>query len=341
MHQFKKIIKRYGIGTSIIVLLWLALLNKNHYLPLDTRVFYAAFMVAIMVTAFRVSRVLYEKIRKNELHWSSLLLLQLGLSGLSAVFGFLFLDIEFMAKEERESYAQVVFFDVVPVLPITITMIFSWAFYLFAKNKENELAISKLITLNKESELSELKKQLNPHFLFNALSNIYSIAYLKDERTPKKIMQLSKMLRYVIYETDVQFIPLSKEIEYLEYYIDFQKFKIKKTQEITFDYSSVNQELEIAPLLLLPFIENAFKHSQVITEPAAWVKVKLVTKGPIINFTVENSISTKKQPEILSNEGIGLENIKKRVELVYKGKAELQITEKDVFSIHLIINTDE
>jgi len=166
----------------------------------------------------------------------------------------------------------------------------------------------------------------------------YSIAYLGDKQTPDKIMQLSKMLRYVIYETNVEFIELSKEINYLNYYIDFQKFKIEKNQSIEFTYESCNQNLKIAPLILLPFLENSFKHSQIATEKNAWIKMDLKSKGGIVYFSLSNTISNKTAPDILNNKGIGLENIKKRLDLIYPNRYDLAIHAKDIYQVQLTIH---
>jgi LytS/YehU family sensor histidine kinase len=292
-------------------------------------------MTLLMIAMFHISKYYFHRIYKNKSKWQVLIFVHLGLTFIGALVNSLFIDPSEAADLEGESYYSIIITDMLIILPISISMAFSWAFYLFDRNKKNEIAISKLTALNKESELNELKKQLNPHFLFNALSNIYSIAYLKDDSTPDKIMQLSKMLRYVIYETDVNFIELAKEVQYLEYYIDFQKFKIKKEQQIDFNFRDINSELKIAPLLLLPFIENAFKHSQVAVEANAWVKIELKTNENEILFSIENTISKKAQPEILNNVGIGLENIKKRLELIYKKEANLTISKGETFKAEL------
>lgn len=296
-------------------------------------------MTILMIAVYHISKYYFRRIYNNESKGYVLVFVHIGLTLTGALFNSLFIDPSEAADFEGESYYSIILTDMLIILPISIAMAFSWAFYMFEKNKENEVAISELTTLNKESELNELKKQLNPHFLFNALSNIYSIAYLKDESTPDKIMQLSKMLRYVIYETDVEYIELSREIEYLLHYIDFQKFKIKKEQQIHFDYKDADDELEIAPLILLPFIENAFKHSQISSEPDALVNIQLKTTGKQIFFSVENTLSKQAQPEILNNPGIGLENIKKRLELIYKSEAELTISKNSTFKAELKIKT--
>lgn len=223
------------------------------------------------------------------------------------------------------SHKEVISTVILSFILVLVSMFISWTLEMSKRNRENQLKISQLEALKKESELNELKNQINPHFLFNALSNIYSIAYFGDKETPDKIMQLSKMLRYVIYDTNVDSVPMEKEIEYINHYIEFQKFKIKKEQHITFDYSASQKEVKVAPLLLLPLVENAFKHSQIQIEEMAWVNITLATNDNLIQFTVENTISNIAQPEILNNSGTGLENVKKRLELIYGEKQDLAI----------------
>lgn len=335
----KKITNKNWIGTALIVLLWCLNMTESFHIPMWQKIIRASMITLILVSVFHTSKYFYGKIDRGEAKWYTLLFTHIGFLSTGFLINLIFVNPKEAAIQQEESYLEIIFLDMLILLPIIFISLISWAFYLFDKNKKSELAISRLTALNKESELNELKKQLNPHFLFNALSNIYSIAYLKDDQTPDKIMQLSKMLRYVIYETDVNFIVLSKEIEYLRYYIDFQKFKIEKEQQIDFHYQGADDSLNIAPLLLLPFIENAFKHSQVAIEADAWVKIQLWTTNKTIHFSVENSISPRVQPEILNNPGIGLDNIKKRLELVYKSDAQLNITQEDTFKAYLKIQT--
>lgn len=335
----KYLTNKNWIGIILIVLAWLSEVLEELDLTLWERILRATFITLILVIAFQISRYYYPKIQRGASKWYMLLFVFLILSVITFLLNSIFISPTEAVESRKISHLTLFLFDLFVVVPILMAMFLSWTYYLFERNKENELALSHLTALKKESELNELKKQLNPHFLFNALSNIYSIAYLGDKQTPNKIMQLSKMLRYVIYETDVEFIPLSKEIEYLEYYIDFQKFKIKKEQQIDFEFSDTNGEVKIAPLLLLPFVENAFKHSQIATEPDAWVKIILKTKDNRVHLFVENTISSKAQPEILNNEGVGLENIKKRLELIYKSDVELTILKGKTFKADLKIGT--
>lgn len=328
------------LSISLTILVWILILSDEFQIPLWKRLIGSSIFVANLILTYKVGRYYFPKLQGSPysivklILWSALFAIVVGLQRL-----IFYEDTQEAIKENEPIYTAVAGIFAIAVLAVTITLLFSWTIYLFKRDKENQIAISNLAALNKESELAELKNQLNPHFLFNALSNIYSIAYLGDKRTPDKIMQLSKMLRYVIYDTDVKTISLSKEIEYLEHYIDFQKFKIQKEQRIEANFKDDFEDLKIAPLLLLPFIENAFKHSQIAVEKEAWVNINLQTQNGTLFFTTENSISSKDKLEILNNSGIGLENLKKRLELIYKDNFSLEITEKETYHIKLTIQT--
>ncbi len=221
---------------------------------------------------------------------------------------------------------------------VALTLIISMAYVYFQKDKQNKVAIAKLETLNKTTELNALKSQINPHFLFNALSNIYSIAYFGDKETPTKIGQLSRMLRYVLYECSADKVRLEQEINYLEEYIDFQKFKIKTEQHINFNHTECNQNIKIAPMILLPFVENAFKHSHSGVDKNAQIDIDIKTDNTHFIFIVENTKSLKKQEIMVSSEGgIGLSNIHKRLDMIYGKNYTLDIENKDTFKIELKI----
>lgn len=247
-----------------------------------------------------------------------------------------------LVREAKFENFSVLFFTVFETVRsstmLSVSVLISWVYHIVHKNNQNALTIYNLQALNKEAELNALKHQINPHFLFNALSNIYSIAYLGDKETPHKIMQLSKMLRYVIYHTEAKFISLQKEIEYLKYYIEFQKFKRKQAQEILFDHQNCNSNVKIAPLLLQPLVENAFKHSRIAYEQNAWVKMKLTTTKDDIYFEIENTISKEPKEQVLNGQGVGLDNIRKRLNLVYKDLHSFNVIDKDSYRVILTLN---
>ena len=189
---------------------------------------------------------------------------------------------------------------------------------------------------NLETELKFLKNQLNPHFLFNTLNNIYSFTYIKDERAAPMLMKLSEMLRYMLYDSNEATVSLEKEIQFLRNFIDLQKMKTNKLQNIDFQIEGNIHAVYIAPLLLLSFFENSFKHSDLDINPNGFIKINLqVTERQQLIFEMSNT-KRKNKSNQKENSGIGLENVKKRLELLYPQKHEFMISDgEDVFRIKL------
>lgn len=218
-------------------------------------------------------------------------------------------------------------------LHISICLIATWASvftYLIDKEKETKIEIDNLKREKAESELKFLKTQINPHFLFNALNNIYSMAYSGDKMVPEKIAILSDMLRYVLYDCESDYIPLDMEIEYIKSFVEFQQLKTKEKQKITFTISDGVQNKQIAPMLLAPLVENGFKHSCIEKDRSGFVEIIFTVEKDKLVFNVRNSIPKGLKPssKINGEKGIGIENIKNRLKLLYPKKHNL-IIEKD------------
>ena len=177
------------------------------------------------------------------------------------------------------------------------------------------------------AELSFLRMQINPHFLFNSLNSIYSLSLKKSDFAPQAILKLSDMMRYLLYEREdaSHMVALHKEIEYLENYIALQKIRFNHGQHIEFLTEGDDSNQKIAPLLLIPFIENAFKHG-LLTDSANPMKIYLLIEGKRLILQVKNRKNLNNKD---SNEGIGLENVNKRLKLLYPGKHQLTITESE------------
>lgn len=189
-----------------------------------------------------------------------------------------------------------------------------------------------------ETEMKLLKSQINPHFLFNALNNIYSLSYLKPEKTPENLLKLSGMLRYMLYECNDKKVPLSKEIVYLENFVDLKLLKDSRGMKVVIDLQGHDSQLQIAPMLLIPFVENAFKHSHVEDLENGWIKIELTVKGSKINFQVVNS-SPPKSYKKDSVGGIGLPNVKRQLSLIYPKKHQLNIqSDEAIYSVNLEID---
>ncbi|MDO6492483.1 MULTISPECIES: sensor histidine kinase [unclassified Cellulophaga] len=206
-------------------------------------------------------------------------------------------------------------------------------FVVYTKKKEEEIIISK--NENLETELKLLKSQINPHFLFNALNNIYALSAIDTAKTQQSISYLSTMLRYVLYECERPFVLLSKEVEYIENYIKLFTLKSSKKYPITMTFNTLDNNIQIAPMLLIPFVENAIKHSNIEQRKDTFITINLSADKENINFKVENSIADK---DILKDEvgGIGLDNVKKRLEILYPNKHTLSISKTSgIFKVEL------
>jgi|GEM_PF-565969 len=210
--------------------------------------------------------------------------------------------------------------------------------FLFAKRKEEALILSKTETL--KTELKLLKSQINPHFLFNALNNIYALSAIDANKTQESISYLSNMLRYVLYECERPFVPLQKEVDYIEDYIKLFVLKSSKKYPIYTDFTISNTSIEIAPMLLIPFVENAFKHSNIESIIDSFIKIKIDSDEDEVIFHIENTLAEKDSAKDEVG-GIGLENVKKRLAILYPEKHTLNISEeKKIFKIELILKTN-
>ena len=187
---------------------------------------------------------------------------------------------------------------------------------------------------NKSAENAFLISQINPHFLFNALNNIYALT-LGDTKTGNAILQLSEILSYSIYKGQHERVRLEEEINYIGNYIKIYKLRDDELDNIDFSWHNADPNFKIAPLLILPFVENAFKHGNVEEGEGAWVKLKVETKGKTLFMTCENTLG--KHPKDKDQVGgIGIQNIKRRLELNYKGKYDLTIEKgQELYRVNL------
>ncbi len=178
------------------------------------------------------------------------------------------------------------------------------------------------------SELSFLKSQINPHFLFNTLNNIYSLANRKSEHTPNAIIKLSHLMRYMLDDAKKETVELSKEINYLSDYIELQKLRMADKSKIKFNVIGDGIKKEIEPMLLIPFVENAFKHGDIFSDDAK-IDILLKIEQTKMLFKVENKIDRSQKTKNDKGSGIGLNNLKKRLELLYPEKHRFTTEIKD------------
>ena len=189
------------------------------------------------------------------------------------------------------------------------------------------------------AELNFLKAQINPHFLFNTLNNLYYLAYTQSARTTDVIAKLSQMMRYMIYDSNYPLVSLNKEIEYMENYISLERLRLNDQIPIKFSIVGGDpHDFLIAPLIFITFLENAFKHGVSNNHPQAWVNISIYMNGKECVYKVENSKIPFAKTEAEHKSGIGLQNVKRRLDLSYPGKYTLTTDDlKDRYSIQLNI----
>ena len=198
--------------------------------------------------------------------------------------------------------------------------------------------IRAIITLKKEKkqvELLHLKSQVNPHFFFNTLNNLYGLVGKDTAQAQALILKLSEMMRYSIYEGGNDWVTLAEEIEYIENYIALHTMRYHKRIDVQFQIEVPDEKEKVMPLLFIILVENAFKHGVENLRKDAFVHLKIIANQSEVNFEIANNFDAE---ELSEASGIGLQNLKRRLELVYPKKHELKIsTMEEVYKAQLIL----
>ncbi len=179
-----------------------------------------------------------------------------------------------------------------------------------------------------QSELKFLKSQINPHFFFNTLNNLYALTLKKSDLAPEIVLRLSDMMRYMLYESNEKKVPLDKEVAYVKNYLELEKLRQGGKFEINFNLSGKLDNQQIAPLMFIPFLENSFKHGLDNQIKSGYVNIDLELNKDSVRLEIENSKPPTINKERNYQGGIGLENVKKRLNLLYPKKHELNIVDK-------------
>ena len=206
-----------------------------------------------------------------------------------------------------------------------------------AKNEELKTRILEAQLKLKEQELQYLKMQIHPHFLFNTLNTIYGLSLSKNEKTPEMILQLSDLLDYILYQTKKPLVKLEDEINHIRNYIDLERKRFQDALEVEFNCDQIPSNIELAPMLLLPFVENSFKHGKG-NDGKLKISICLKLEAAELDFKIVNSIQNSSETN--TSQGIGLQNIKRRLDILYSDNYRLNIeNNKESFSVLLRLNT--
>ncbi len=297
-------------------------------------IFYVFFLLPAIIVCFVNIYWIFPYQQQNRLSFKNIFWrLQLAPAILSALSGIIF---DMVSDSDTFGF----FLAVWAMLAIIATPL-SWV--IFTQQKEK---LETLLHLQKDlgktsANLQFLRSQINPHFLFNALNTIYGTALQENaDRTAEGVQKLGDMMRFMLEENQLDKIPLSKEITYLTNYIELQKLRtqVSDTIDISFAVKDSQCHHEIAPMLLIPFVENAFKHGISLKEKS-WIKINISCDTQHLYFDVYNSVHPKKEEDPEKNRsGIGLENVKQRLSLLYPHRHELQIrSTTGEYFVHLTI----
>ncbi|MDP5228756.1 MAG: sensor histidine kinase [Cellulophaga sp.] len=243
----------------------------------------------------------------------------------------IFIDYFFISYVSK--FSIIAIFFIFLILTTLIKLSKNW--YYFNKT-ENQLLLKHNEHI--KMQLSSLRSQINPHFLFNSLNVIYALAIEKKDETKDAILQLSDILRYLIYDTRNEKISLKDEISLLKNYIAFFKFRASNSENIEFYVSIDDENYSIYPMLLLPLIENSYKHSRTDDITNEFIKIQLIQKDKLLSFSIKNNIAKNAEKTNSEYSGVGLENIRLNLDLVYPKKHLLTVMEtKEIFEVKLTL----
>ncbi|WP_235299592.1 sensor histidine kinase [Portibacter marinus] len=227
------------------------------------------------------------------------------------------------------------FDDITYIFPL-IAMIFSFPIIVLIEWNKKSTAMQTLEQEKTKAELSLLKQQINPHFFFNTLNNLYALSLEKSDLTPETILKLSKLMRFVIYKGAEEYVRVEDEVNYLKDYIDLQKLRLNTPFELKMDIKVENDAQPIPPLMLINLVENAFKHGIQPSEKPGYIHLLLEVNPKQLKFRLQNSVDPEKGD--VPAGGMGLQNLRKRLQIRYPKRHELEISEGQTFEVTLYLD---
>jgi two-component system LytT family sensor kinase len=319
---------------------WLCMISFFMYLSQDDKPFdYEALLVflvfaAINISLFYINYLVYIPLfldKKRYILYTSIVFITIILVGFGK-YGINILFNGYVSVHEHLTFWQFIigsFFSGLIFVFLSTALKFT-TYWLLNERIQRDLENQRLT-----AELAFLKSQINPHFLFNSLNSIYSLAYQRSETTPDAILKLSEIMRYMLYECNDNKVSLAKELQYLQNYIELQKIRFGENAYIDFKISGKVDGQQIVPLLLIAFIENAFKHG-IANDVLSPIQILIEVDGNQLHFYTHNKKHTNNRD---SQGGIGLINVMRRLDLLYHGKYKLDIADdQHTYTSELYLN---
>lgn len=215
------------------------------------------------------------------------------------------------------------------ILTNILTLLVSTFYQILEIRFRHEQQNAAIISKQNEAQLQFLRAQINPHFLFNTLNNIYSLAVVRSPQTADMVMQLSKLLRYVVYDSKAEQIPLETEIAHIEQYLQLFRMRSETPLDITFKVSGHIEGLRLEPMLLIPLVENCCKHADFELNEKAYIQLELSTENGWLHFKTRNSKDDVKHVQKDSVGGVGLDNLRQRLELLHPGAHQFEVQDQN------------
>lgn len=313
----------------VLVFLFYSFDRASPKIHLHQVVFFGTYVLA----SFTISYWLMPQFLYTRKYWQFFGLVAIVLAGLIVLEELVLEQVFFPGTRRAESFPGVFvsLLDIMPVITILCGFKFGWD----ALRKQEQIDVLK--NTMHESELQFLRGQINPHFLFNNLNNLYSYALEGSPKTPEIILELSGLLRYMLYECKEKFVPLEKEVEQLQNFIKLNKLQIEDRGIVNFNTKNIARGYKIAPLILMVFIENAFKHSQSGQTENIKIDIELSMKDDLLHFNCSNNHQPAAKMDSLDS-GIGLKNVEKRLNLLYPNRHELKINQnEESYEVNLML----
>jgi len=344
--SFPKIIKQIGIHLIIWVVVWFLFFYFFSYNASSNSyaIWFSSFLVPLtaVVTYFVVyfllpQYLLTKKYRELALY-SFYTLIFTAYSIVMIIYGCLFFLLNFNISIMPPMGKNFVF---VLILVLLVTGVFSFLYIIrhnFATAQSNKELQNKILDTQlqlKNQELQYLKMQIHPHFLFNTLNTIYGLSLKSSQQTPDVILKLSNLLDYILYQVNKPYVSLAEEVDHIIDYMDLERIRFKDTLKITSNLIEMDDTLMIAPMILIPFVENAFKHGRII-DGYLHIDIKLAVADDRLEFFISNTAGEAIEEK---SGGIGLQNIRKRLEMHYPTSHHLEITQhNDRYSVSLSLS---
>jgi LytS/YehU family sensor histidine kinase len=242
---------------------------------------------------------------------------------------------------EEMTFVVWINFTIFTLIYVSVTTFFSMMREWFVLQKILD-KVHKIEKEKLEAELKVLKSQINPHFLFNMLNNIYSLSLEKSDKSPKMILMLSELMSYILYDCQEERVPIKMEVDFLQNLIDLEQISVGDDVDIKFIYDESLIEHSVTPLLFIPFVENAFKHCSKNGKDTSFVSINLNLENDQICLVVENSVDGIEEAIKDNYHGVGITNVKKRLQHIYPQTHSLKIEEtKSSYKVELYLKLVE